>query len=198
MSDRKIAGLPDVFVKGGTTTGEWDRQKAQQYKQSDELRAHQDKQRQAVRHAAEKGGAVTGLLSYQLMAPTNPKVVIEFCYNDSALNRECLSELAMQPDPLNPGRVHLVLVLVCPKCLKRTGRQDDAQVMIHSAKKEFHLTMFAEGDPRQHWHSHVDGSYHRLAGTVHTVDRCKCDALGCDWEFQISDSKLRGNEDPHY
>ncbi len=181
-------GVPiDVFVRGGTTSDAWDQQKARQYAQSDALRAAQDGRYQAIDEAQGKPNIATGMLSRQLLSRANPKVVIEYVYGDAALNRECLAEIALAPLPDNPDESEMVLVLVCPHCLKRTGRMDDSQVMIRESHRKFWL----DDTKKRVWHNHADGSVHMLAGNVTLKDRVKCTALGCAWAFRIDDSKLR-------
>jgi hypothetical protein len=181
-------GLPlEMFVKGGTTTSAWDREKQEQYARSDALRAHQDRQYDAIHSAQDKPNIAAGMLSHELLGRGNPKVVIEYVYGDSALNRECLAELCMAPKVDNPDESEMVLVLVCPRCLQRTGRQDDSQLVIRESHRKFWLDDTKKGT----WLNGVDGSVHPIAGTITLADRVKCPALGCTWAFRIDDSKLR-------
>lgn len=192
---RTIAGVPiDVFVKGGTTTTHWDNEQKALAAQSEELRAHQDAQRAEVVRARREGGAIASLLSMQLASQGNPKVLIEYVYRDSALNRECIGELAQLPDSERPGENDLALILVCPYCLKRTGRQDQSQLMIRHSVRPFDVRWSTELDypqDKRHWVNPLDGSFHNIAGLVTTRDRVKCDALGCSFRFRIDDSQLR-------
>lgn len=183
-----LMGMPlAVFVKGGTTSDAWDQEKKRQYAESDARRAHQDNVQQAVADAQGKPNIATGLLSHQLLSRGNPKIVIEYVYGDAALNRECLAELALAPLPDNPDESEMILALVCPHCLKRTGRQDDSQLMIRESHRKFWL----DDTKKRIWHNDVDGSVHMLAGNITLADRVKCPALGCSWAFRIDDSKLK-------
>lgn len=187
MSDEKVGGVPlTVIVKGGTSTSAWDRQKAEQYRQSDELRAHQDRQRQAVAEAQGQPNVRAALLSRQLLSPTNPKVVIVYKGRDSALDRDCLCELVLSPRA-DADEDEMILVLVCPKCLERTGRMDDSQVIIRSSHKRMHLDTSRAGA----WINPLDGQVHHLAGEITIDEKCKCDAVGCTWRFAIEASKLK-------
>lgn len=191
----RIAGLPiDAWVRGGTTTQKWDEEQKQLDAQSDYLRDHQDKQYQAVADAETHGGAIAGMFSQQLLHRGNPKVVIEYCYRDSALNRDCLAELYTLPSESNPGEIVLGLVIVCPRCLQRTGRQDKSQLNIRTDIREFYLRSSTDPDypeDKRIWVNPMDGQPHQIAGTITTRDAIKCPALGCTWKFRIDDSKLK-------
>lgn len=181
-------GMPlDVFVRGGTTTTAWDLEKQRQYAQSDELRAAQDRRYQAIEDAKGKPNIAAGMLSRQLLGRGNPLTVIEYVYGDSALNQECLAEIAVAAKVDNPDESEMVLLLVCPYCLRRTGRMDDSQVVIRESHRKFWL----DTKKARLWRNHVDGSVHPLAGNITLADRVKCTALGCTWRFRIDDGKLR-------
>jgi hypothetical protein len=181
-------GMPlAVFVKGGTTTNSWDVEKKKQYAQSEALRAHQDRQYEAVADSKGKPNIAAGLLSRELLGRGNPKVVIEYVYGDAALTQECLAELCMAQKVDNPDESEMVFVLVCPHCLKRTGRMDDSQVVIRESHRQFWL----DDTKKRLWHNPFDGSVHPLAGNITLKDRVQCAALGCTWAFRIDDSKLR-------
>ena len=192
---RKIAGVPlDVFVKGGTTTSTWDNEQKALAAQSEQLRAHQDAQRAEVARAQREGGAITSLVSMPLATAGNPKVIIEYVYGDSALNRECMGELTEMPHPEKPGEKDLAIIIVCPHCLRRTGRQDQSQLMIRNSVRPFSIRWATESDypqDKRHWVNPLDGSFHHVAGLVTTHDRIKCDALGCTFRFRIDGSRLK-------
>lgn len=187
MSKGKIAGLPaTVFVKGGTTSSAWDREQKRQYRSSDARRRHQDRQRAAVRAAAGNPGIRSALLSRQLSAPQNPKVVLTYKARDGALDQEAICELI---DESAGDQKQYRLLLVCPKCLERTGRQDYAQTMVTSREKRMWLDESKKGI----WVDPASGMSYRLAGTITTGELCSCTALGCDWKFRIDDSVLYGS-----
>jgi len=190
MSDDKIAGVPaGAFVKGGTTTSAWDKRKQREYAEADQRRKHQDSQRQAVKRAAGDPQYRAALFSMQLSSPAHPKVCLLYKARDSAQDRQSICEIAITAHPDRPDQPDLKLFLVCPKCLERTGRQDDAQLMIQSHHRRFWLDESKAGI----WVDSVSGVSYRLAGTVTTDDLCSCTALGCDWKFRIDDSVLYGS-----
>lgn len=194
-STRRIAGLPmEMFVKGGTTSDTWDREQAALDRQTDYLQEHQDQQRQIVEKVSTEGGGIASIASMNLASRQNPKVVIEYCHRDSVLNRECLSELFTYPNESDPTKTELGLVLVCPKCLRRTGRQSRSQLMIRSHIRQFYLRPVTDPDfpaDKRVWVNRLDGQPHQIAGTITTHDAISCTALGCQWKFRIDDSKLR-------
>lgn len=188
MSTKKLEAPLGAFVKGGTTSSTWDREKKRQYRSADARRRHQDRQRQAVKHAAGSSAVRAALLSLQLGSPQNPKVCLTYKARDAALERDAICELIEQPEH---GVTHYILVLVCPVCLHATGRQDDAQTMVNSRHKKLWLDESKRGiyvDPDS-------GMSYQLAGRITVGELCKCDALGCNWKFRIDDSKLYGS---HY
>ncbi|NIR82910.1 MAG: hypothetical protein GWO40_05465 [Gammaproteobacteria bacterium] len=190
-TDKKIAGVPmGTFVKGGTTTSAWDKYKARQYKQSDAHRRHQDRQRDAVKAASRSSGVRAALHSMQLSRPDNPRVCLLYKARDSALDRQSICELVRTPT--DQDEQAFTLVLVCPKCLERTGRQDDAQIMVNSMNKR----MWLDESKRALWVDQESGMSYMLAGTITTGELCHCTALGCDWKFRIDDSVLYGSH--HY
>lgn len=175
-----------VFVKGGTTSSAWDREQKRQYRSSDARRRHQDRQRAAVKAAAGSASVRSALFSMQLGAPQNPKVVLKYKARDSALDREGICELI---DESVGEEKHYRLLLVCPKCLERTGRQDYAQTMVTSRNKRLWLDESKKGI----WVDPDSGMSYRIAGTITTGELCTCTALGCDWKFRIDDSVLYGS-----
>lgn len=181
---RKIAGVPlTSFVKGGSTTAAWDAEKKRFYKEAETRRAHQDHQREGVRWAAGRQDAAAGLLSLQLSGQGNPKVCLIYKGKDSALDQHCLCEVAIT------GPEKMLLALVCPKCLERTQRMEDSQVIIRSEHRTFWL------DPTRAalWVDPQSGLSYQLAGTITTADLLSCSALGCDWKFRIDNSELFGS-----
>lgn len=189
--ERRIAGVPEAFVKGGTTSSAWDRQKARQYAESDARRAYQDRQRRAVKRGAQMPNVMAGLLSKQLSHPANMKVVLKYKAPDSALDQDCICELIRHPVPDDPTKQGLILALVCPECTKRTGREDDAQCIIRSWVREFWL------DERPGIYiDPLTGIQVNVAGTITTRDKVSCPALGCSWKFRIDNSELWGSH--HY
>jgi hypothetical protein len=188
MSDEpKVGGVPMAFVRGGTTSAQWDADKARQRQASEERRAYQDRQYDAVEAAQGSLDTKAALLSRgSVNFKTNPKVVIEYIFRDAALNREALCEIAIVPHPQDPSENDMILVIVCPRCLERTGHMDDAQLMI----RESHRKFWIDTDRARIWTNPVDRSVHNLAGDVTANDRCQCSALGCQWAFRIEKSKL--------
>lgn len=197
MSDSgrpKVGGIPLAslskapmgIVRGGTTTAAWDEYKKRQYAQSDALRAHQDAQHKAVVEAGQTPGVTSALLSFNFSSAGNPKVHLEYVFRDSALNRDCVAEIMATPRPDNPKEPDLALVMICLECLKRTGRQDDSQLLIRSSVRKFWLDETKAGP----WVDQLGRLWH-IAGTITTADRIQCDARGCTYRFRIDDSKVR-------
>jgi hypothetical protein len=180
----RIAGVPvDAFVKGGTTSSRWDANKKRFYSETEARRAHQDKQRAAAAWSAGRPGSRGALMSLQLSGPGNPKVCLTYKAKDSALDRQCICEVAFHEGD------KMILALVCPRCLERTQRMDDSQVIVRSEHREFWLDSSRAGA----WVDPNSGLAYQLAGTVTTRDLLKCSALGCDWAFRIEDSILYSN-----
>ncbi len=183
---RKIAGVPvDAFVKGGTTTARWDAEKKRFYMESDQRRGHQDWQRGQVAEAAGRTDTKAGLVTMQFGGSSaNPKVCLTYKAKDSALDRQCLCEVAMTEAD------KMLLALVCPKCVERTQRMDDSQVIIRSEHREFWLDQTRAAM----WVEPLSGLSYRLAGTITTRDLLSCSALGCNWQFRIDNSILYGSD----
>lgn len=178
-----------AFVKGGTTSSAWDEQKKRQYAEADARRAHQDHDRRVVAASAGVRGVKSAILSLQLGSSQNPAVVLTYKAKDSALDQDCVAELIEHPRDDEPQKMGRILVLVCPECLKRVGRQDDSQTMVKSWHREFWIDETKAGT-----YVHPEtGIVRNVAGTVTTRDLCSCVALGCNWKFRIDDSKLYGS-----
>lgn len=178
---------PVGLVRGGTTTAAWDAMKARQYRQSDARRAKQDRAKAINRKSQQFSCIRSDFRSFKLLSRANPQVVITYRQRDRALDRQAVCEIFITPWPERPGAFQLVMTLVCPKCMERTGRQDDSQVIIQQSHRMWWLD---ETKPGTFTHPE-DGSFHRIAGTVTTQDVCKCAAQGCQWSFRIDDSVLR-------
>lgn len=183
---KKIAGVPMGLVKGGTTSSAWDQRVAKHHAQSDRLRSHYDWQRDQIARAANSPNERAAMMSLNMLSTESPKVVLTYKYRDSALDRECICQLAMAPNPDDPGTQGMILVLVCPKCLERHGRQDDAQLQI----KDWHRQFWLDDTKKSVYVNPHDGSVHQIAGTITSADAMTCSALGCTWRFRIDNSKL--------
>lgn len=116
---------------------------------------------------------------------TNPKVCLTYKARDAALEQQALCEVALT------GPDKMLLALVCPKCLERTGQMHDSQVMVRSEHREFWL----DTSRAAVWVDPNSGLSYHLAGTITTRDLLSCSALGCDWQFRIDNSDLYGS---HY
>lgn len=183
---RKIAGLPaHAFVKGGTTSQQWDNDKKRFYAETEARRAHLDRQRSAVAWAAGRPEAAGALVSMNMGSSVNPKVCLTYKARDHALEQQALCEVAIT------GAERMVLALVCPKCLERTGQMHDSQIMVRSEHREFWL----DTGRAAVWVDPQSGLSYHLAGTITTRDLLSCSALGCDWKFRIDNSDLYGS---HY
>jgi len=181
---RKIAGLPvDAFVKGGTTSQRWDNDKKKFYAETEKRRAHQDAQRQLVEGSAGRPNMMSSLVSMQLSGQGNPKVCLTYKAHDTALEQQALCEVAIT------GPEQMLLSLVCPKCLERTGKMHDSQVIVRSEHRKFHLDVSKKGV----WVDPGSGLSYPLAGTITADDLLTCSALGCGWKFRIDDSNLYGS-----
>lgn len=180
---------PDGFVRGGTTTLAWDLSRQELAQQADRRRAQQDNRIAAIESARRnpQSGVMAALLSMQLGSHRNPVIVLTYKARDSAMDQECIADLVVVSRDGEPGETDLAFVVVCPKCLERTGRQDQSQVLVRQSVRHFWLD---ETKARQ-WFNERYGDYYRVAGNVTTKEAVKCDALGCNWRFRIDDSVLQ-------
>lgn len=189
------------FVKGGTTTAAWDRQKDAQYRRTADGRAEMGR----WNHAQRTGeyidpktkkviqGSKALVASLKLGTDQSPKLLFTYVTGDVSQNRECLGELLIglnHPDPKVTGATDSAILLVCPKCLERVGRMDDAQVIIRHSHREFFFRPYGEGDVRRLFFHPKTGERYDIAGEVTCEHTLQCTALGCTWKFRIDQSKV--------
>lgn len=190
---------PDVFVKGGTTSAAWDREKNRQYQQTSDGRAQMGKWSHAVKTGefkpTDNSSTVKGkamMSSLRLGQDAHPKILLKYRTGDVSQYDEVLCELLTglpHPDPASPT-TDSAIVMLCPQCMRRTQRQDDAQLIIRRSHRKFHFEPYPLTDPRSHFAHPMLGTVQIIAGEITSEDAMTCTALGCTWKFRIDKSTV--------
>jgi len=188
MSDTKPVPrgtAPEVLVRGGTTSGAHDRQRAESAHASELGRqrlARQERAAAAGPTLNEDGFQVAKLHSLKLMDSASPRLVLYYMNRDRTVKQECVSELVV-------AGTDELFTMVCPKCLERGEPMGQCQMKIHKSHRKFDLDVRKAGtvvelrDP--------DGvPFHvRICGTVSCDDIIACDTCGL-FRVRIHDSKV--------
>jgi len=176
---------PLVFVKGGTTSTEYDRQVAAQRADTDRRRAHQDAQMRIARAHPDEAIMRTRLLGGQSQYPT---IVLAVKHpKDNEILEWMTCEITDQGD-------ELALIMVCLRCVFTLGRpQGEAQLTIKQSNRKFYYEptppKWAKGE--RVWINPRDpNEVITLAGTVTMPEWAHCPHLGCGWTFTIDDSVI--------
>lgn len=195
MSEKKDLVVPrNAWVKGGTTTGAYDRQVAARTFDAEVRRKQQD----AEIRAQQTGVLPEHLQSKELHgdAPGNAKlnsmrlgsshghaaIVLGLKHpKDNQILDWITCELIVQPD-------ELILNMACPRCAA-SGEKDrvqDQNIKIHQKNRMFWLDTRRQGEI---WVNPLDANEHFvLAGTITSQDWMTCPNRGCGWRFKIDDS----------
>jgi hypothetical protein len=194
MSDAKkdassIGASPVIIVKGGTTSGAYDKQRAQQQQLTELGRAHQDRQMAdaAAGDRMTKDGFVSShLTSLRMMDSGSPRAVLYYLNRDKSVRQECISEIVLANGD------DMTFTMVCPKCLERGEPHGSAQIMVKKSHRKWELDTRRAGevvpvfDP---FHNQMMGI--RIVGTINAGDEIlRCANLGCTWAVKIADSKV--------
>lgn len=178
---RQIDGVPMMFMRGGTTTTNFDKY-VMEFDADTKVRwAEQDKERAAASIPIERGGAQR--LTKDLGSPTtHPVAVIQLLLPGGR-------EQFMQADVVigeEGDIVTRVLVMLCPKCRQRGLPGHMCQIKIDDRNKRWTL------DEKYKGHVWVDPDTNEalvLAGAVDIQDICSCPTPGCGFRFRVSDAR---------
>ena len=192
-----VGGIPlTLIIKGGTTPSSYDKQQAEFYANAEARRDYQDTQ-----FAAPKGVIVgnidskpvaqaVSLYSMQMSsAQFSPKLVLHYRNRDKTIARDCVSELIESPNP-ETDVIDRSFVISCPKCTNRGVKLADAQMLITSTNRKFHIDARRFGQFETVEYDWGIQEQVLLAGTVTCDDIIRCRNFNCDWAVHIDDSNV--------
>lgn len=187
---------PVGFVRGGTTTGAYDKQLAEQRADIERRRAITDAKRRIVRdqQSREDGAAVmrTHLLGGQ--HSQHPMVVLAIKRPKQMEFDDWITcELSEQGEA-----GELALIIACPRCILTMGRpSDQSQITILQSNRAFTFEprapkwMWVEDQENRIWRNPKNpDEIISVAGTIHMHEFGRCPHLGCGFQFTIDDSVL--------
>jgi len=179
---RTIEGAPVVFMRGGTTTSNFDAY-VHEFDQDTKARwAEQDKERAAAAIPIEQGGAQR--ITSDMGTPNSyPVAVIQILHTG---NREQFMQADVVISDTGDGGVSRVLVLICPDCRSRGIPGHMCQIKIDDRNKRWSLDERYKGTV---WVDPDTNAPYLLAGAVDLADICRCPTPGCSLRFRISDMK---------
>lgn len=178
--ERKLIETPMMaFMKGGTLTGAYERQLAEQKHNAEQSRKVEDARRQA----AESGNLEYRQHRHVLGGNRKfPGIVLEVRHPK---DRVVLDYIECELSTNDDGT--LILILACWKCYHRTG--DASNLTVRQNHRHFELDMRRKGElwvnPKNPQHIVT------LAGTITTTEAITCPNLGCGNRFVIDDSVVR-------
>ncbi len=178
---------PMVMMKGGSSTGNYDKMMAKKTADAEARRDHQDKQIAASGQQMGKDGSVARLGSRSMVNADSPRLVLKYLNKDRSVRQECISEIT-NVNGAKQGTLDTMFSLVCPKCLERGIPQGEAQLFIRDSHRKFDL------DPTKGGPVVVNTVVGRqmvlVCGVVSVRDIIKCSNYNCTWSVRIDNSNV--------
>lgn len=178
-----------VFVKGGTSTSRYDNEMARRKADADTRRAGQDRMGEIGQRGVRPGEAAR-LGSQRFLNETTPRIVLLYLNKDKTVRQECISEL-IEVESKEQGRLDRAFTLVCPRCIARAVPHGEAQMMVRSSHRKFHLD---DREGKKNQVVVVRDPYTGapvpvlIAGTIYCEEILRCNNYNCDWAVKIADS----------
>jgi hypothetical protein len=196
MSDTKDGGSGStlgasplqIIVKGGTTSGAYDKERAKQRHAAEAGRAHQDKQHAAAavgNRMTERGFVSAHIDSLNLLDSGSPRVVFYYLRRDKSVMQECVGEIVVLPDGDE------LFTLVCPKCLERGESHGSAQVMVKKSHRKWELDTKKAGEIVFLTDPFGRPFQVRICGTIECDEPLRCSNVGCAWAVKIDKGNVR-------
>jgi hypothetical protein len=186
--EKKTAQVaPAVFIKGGTTSGKYDKLMAQKAADAEARRAHQDRQEALARQQTGADGSIARLGSRKLVSSDSPRLVLRYLNKDKSIRQECISEITHVAGA-KQGELDMMFSLVCPRCLERGLPQGESQLFVRNSHRTFFINSDKAGMEA------VDSVFGRqmilVCGTVTVQDVVKCSNFNCTWAVRIDSSNV--------
>jgi hypothetical protein len=179
--------LPEIIVKGGTTSSRYDNERAKAAHAAELGRAHQDKQMQAAQIGdafTDQGFVHSRLHSLRLMDSGSPQIVLYYLNKDKTVRQSCVGEVVVTPDGDE------VFTMVCPRCLERGEPHGSSQMMIKKSHRKWELDTRKQGtvvlleDP---WGKPFQV---KICGTIWCEETLRCSNFNCAYAVRVEDSKV--------
>jgi len=186
-------GVPVVIVKGGTSTGAYDREREKRKADAEMRRAQLDEQMAAGRQGAtvdQSGFTLARLGSARMVTEHSPRLVLYYMNRDHTVRQECKSEITTTEHPTDPARLDMTFALVCPRCLERGEPQGESQMLVRESHRKFWIDERTKGSVialRDPW-GNLDPVI--ICGTVTVQDIVRCKNYNCNYAVRINDSKV--------
>ena len=178
---------PMVMMKGGSSSGSYDKMMAKKKADAEARRAYQDRQMTAASKMQGADGSVARLGSRSMINADSPRLVLRYRNRDGSIRQECISEIT-NVNGAKQGELDTMFSLVCPKCLERGIPQGEAQLFIRDSHHKFFLDSNKTGPQR------VETAFGPqivlVCGVVTVRDIVRCSAYNCDWAVRIEDSNV--------
>jgi hypothetical protein len=195
MSDDKsnwdVGGLPAApmgLVKGGTSRSSYDRSLAEADADT-KARQAADDQRAAMTESADPQRP--RIQSMRFIDQATPRLVLYYMNKDKTVRQEAISEITMV-EGKEQGTLDLVVAMVCPKCVDRGEPQWNAQMLLKSSHRKFHIDEKRKGevvtvnDPL----SPTGFRMLVIAGTITAEETIKCSNYNCTFACKIDNSQV--------
>ena len=175
------------MMKGGSSTGNYDKMMAAKTHDAEQRRNHQDHQFAMSQKQMGKDGSVSRLGSRSMINADSPRLVLKYLNRDRSVRQECISEIT-NVNGDKQGTLDTMFSLVCPKCLERGIPQGEAQLFVRDSHRKFDLDPAKAGPVRVNT---VDGMQIVLVcGVVSVRDIIKCSNFNCTWAVRIDESNV--------
>ena len=170
-----------ALVRGGTTTGAYDKEMQQRLADAEVRRAEDEADRKIAQIPIEKGGGL--MFERKLTDETsNPRVHVTYVGRTKEKISEQLCELVF--DELMGDHM---LIFVCPECSRRGVPSGFAQCHAKSKHRSWHVDTRGAGEVKAVRNSDSAGGieYYVSAGTIMDTDVLRCDGVNCGCAFKI-------------
>jgi hypothetical protein len=183
-----LAKAPEAIVRGGTSSGAWDKEMKMRLSDAEQRRAQDAAERQLGNIPVEQGGAMN--FERKLTDPLeHPRVLLAYVGWGKEIRHEQLCELVFD-DTQNPP-CH-IMIFVCPECHERGTPAELCQLHVRDNHRSWHVDTKGAGEVKAVKNSAVAGGieFYRYAGRIMDTDVLRCDNVNCGCGFKIDKNRL--------
>lgn len=179
---------PEVLVRGGTTTSNYDKEMAFRLSESARRRDEDAAEKRMGKIPIELGGALNFERKFTDVNQS-PRVLLEYVGWGKEAIHEQLCELVyddLQTPPCN------ILIFVCPECFRRGVPSEFAQIHVRDNHRQWAIDTRGVGETKAVKNDAMPGGieFYVYAGSIMDTDVLGCDNANCGAKFKITKNRL--------
>jgi hypothetical protein len=185
----KAESVPTIIIKGGTTSGRYDREIARRKADAEQRRGVQDAMYER-RAKSQTAGDLARIGESSFLTQGSPRLVLDYLNSDKTIRQQCKSEITMVPMKDDPTQLDMMFALVCPRCLERGLPAGESQMLVRNSHREFALDERKKGSVVMLEYTWGFREPVVIAGTVTCKDIIRCANHNCGYAVRIENSKV--------